>query len=130
MRHVEEEFGQSVNLDRLLAHFDRPLPNFSLHRADGLRLTAMSRRYVIISPCRNEAEFMRQTLDTVVAQTIRPTLWVIVDDGSTDDTPRILDEYAAGTTGSASCQPQRPRPTLRGARRHRGVLRRLRDHRA
>jgi glycosyltransferase involved in cell wall biosynthesis len=38
---------------------------------------------------------MRQTLDTVVAQSLRPTLWVIVDDGSTDDTPRILADYAA-----------------------------------
>ena len=57
--------------------------------------TSMSRRYVIISPCRNEAEFMRQTLDTVVAQSVRPARWVIVDDGSTDDTPRILAEYAA-----------------------------------
>jgi glycosyltransferase involved in cell wall biosynthesis len=38
---------------------------------------------------------MRQTLDTVVAQTVRPALWVIVDDGSTDDTPKILAEYAA-----------------------------------
>ena len=55
----------------------------------------MNRRYVIISPCRNEAAFMRQTLDTVVAQSVRPALWVIVDDGSTDDTPRILAEYAA-----------------------------------
>lgn len=38
---------------------------------------------------------MRQTLDTMVAQSIRPTLWVIVDDGSTDQTPTILAEYAA-----------------------------------
>lgn len=36
---------------------------------------------------------MRQTLDTVVAQSIRPALWVIVDDGSTDETPFILKEY-------------------------------------
>jgi glycosyltransferase involved in cell wall biosynthesis len=52
-------------------------------------------RYVLISPCRNEASFMRQTLDSVVAQSVRPTLWVIVDDGSTDETPAILAEYAA-----------------------------------
>jgi poly-beta-1,6-N-acetyl-D-glucosamine synthase len=38
---------------------------------------------------------MRQTLDSVIAQTIRPSLWVIVDDGSSDDTPSILEEYAA-----------------------------------
>ena len=37
---------------------------------------------------------MRRTLDSVVAQTVQPTLWVIVDDGSTDDTPAILKEYA------------------------------------
>lgn len=53
------------------------------------------RRYLLISPCRNEADFMRQTLDSVVAQSLRPAKWVIVDDGSTDDTPRILAEYAA-----------------------------------
>ena len=38
---------------------------------------------------------MRQTLDSVVAQSLRPAKWVIVDDGSTDKTPRILAEYAA-----------------------------------
>jgi biofilm PGA synthesis N-glycosyltransferase PgaC len=55
----------------------------------------MNRRYVLISPCRNEADFMRQTLDSVVAQSLRPASWVIVDDGSTDATPEILAEYAA-----------------------------------
>jgi biofilm PGA synthesis N-glycosyltransferase PgaC len=52
-------------------------------------------RYLLISPCRNEADYMRQTLDTVVAQSVQPTRWVIVDDGSTDQTPAILAEYAA-----------------------------------
>ena len=38
---------------------------------------------------------MRQTLDTVIAQTVPPARWVIVDDGSSDETPRILSDYAA-----------------------------------
>ncbi len=50
--------------------------------------------YVLISPCRNEAAYMQQTLDSVIAQTTRPARWVIVDDGSTDATPQILEEYA------------------------------------
>lgn len=50
--------------------------------------------YVLISPCRDEAAFMRQTLDTVIGQSIRPAKWVIVDDGSTDETPQLLAEYA------------------------------------
>jgi biofilm PGA synthesis N-glycosyltransferase PgaC len=52
-------------------------------------------RYVLISPCRNEAAFMRQTLESVIAQSLRPTRWVIVDDGSTDETAAILAEYAS-----------------------------------
>ena len=50
--------------------------------------------YVLISPCRNEADFMRQTLDTVITQSVRPEKWVIVDDGSSDATPKILAAYA------------------------------------
>jgi biofilm PGA synthesis N-glycosyltransferase PgaC len=36
---------------------------------------------------------MRRTLDSVMAQSVPPTLWVVVDDGSTDDTPAILESY-------------------------------------
>jgi len=54
-----------------------------------------SRRYVVVSPCRNEEQFMRRTLDSVTGQSVPPALWVIVDDGSTDSTPEVLAEYAA-----------------------------------
>jgi glycosyltransferase involved in cell wall biosynthesis len=54
----------------------------------------MSRRYCLISPCRDEAAFARRTLESVLAQSELPALWVIVDDGSSDDTPAILAEYA------------------------------------
>src|SRR5215467_10736335 len=53
-----------------------------------------ARRYVLISPCRNEASFIRRTLDSVAAQTVPPALWVVVDDGSADETPKILQEYS------------------------------------
>jgi len=55
----------------------------------------ISNGYALISPCRNEAAYMRQTLDSVIGQTVRPAKWVIVDDGSTDETPQILLEYRA-----------------------------------
>lgn len=38
---------------------------------------------------------MRRTLDSVIAQDLPPSLWLIVDDGSTDETPKILAEYAS-----------------------------------
>jgi biofilm PGA synthesis N-glycosyltransferase PgaC len=56
---------------------------------------ADSRRYLLITPARNEAEFAKRTLDSVAAQSVRPAKWVIVDDGSTDDTPRLLADFAA-----------------------------------
>jgi biofilm PGA synthesis N-glycosyltransferase PgaC len=54
-----------------------------------------SRRYCLITPCRDEAQYARRTIESVLRQTVRPTLWVIVDDGSKDQTPQILAEYAA-----------------------------------
>jgi len=57
-------------------------------------LPAPSRRYLLITPCRDEAKYARRTLDRIVNQSILPALWLIVDDGSKDDTPKILKEYA------------------------------------
>lgn len=54
-----------------------------------------SRRYCIVTPCRDEGSYARRTLDAITQQSERPTLWVIVDDGSKDATPQILAEYAA-----------------------------------
>lgn len=51
--------------------------------------------YAIITPCKDEAEFGRRTLESVTSQTIPPSVWIIVDDGSTDETPSLLAEYEA-----------------------------------
>lgn len=53
------------------------------------------RRCLVISPVRDESEFLQRTIDTMVAQTVRPALWLIVDDGSTDATPQIVEDAAA-----------------------------------
>jgi glycosyltransferase involved in cell wall biosynthesis len=51
-------------------------------------------QYCLITPCRDEARYARRTLDSVVRQTVVPATWIIVDDGSRDETPQILAEYA------------------------------------
>jgi len=52
--------------------------------------------YVLVTPARNEAAFVRRTLESVVAQTVLPKRWVVVSDGSTDDTDAIVEEYRRG----------------------------------
>jgi biofilm PGA synthesis N-glycosyltransferase PgaC len=51
--------------------------------------------YVLVTPARNEAQFIERTINSVVAQTVRPLKWAIVSDGSTDGTDDIVTKYAA-----------------------------------
>lgn len=49
--------------------------------------------YVLISPARNEAAFIEKTIQSMIRQTVLPARWVIVNDGSTDDTSQIVRHY-------------------------------------
>ncbi len=50
--------------------------------------------YVLITPARNEAGFIEQTIRSVLSQTVLPLKWIIVSDGSTDGTDAIVSKYA------------------------------------
>jgi biofilm PGA synthesis N-glycosyltransferase PgaC len=50
-------------------------------------------KYVLVTPARNEEAFIGKTLESVTRQTILPERWVVVDDGSTDRTAEIVEEY-------------------------------------
>ena len=50
-----------------------------------------SASYAIVSPVKNEARNIRHTIRSVLAQTVMPMVWVIVDDGSTDGTVEIVE---------------------------------------
>ena len=50
-------------------------------------------KYVLITAARNEEAFIESTIQSVVAQTILPQRWVILDDGSTDRTAEIAEQY-------------------------------------
>jgi len=58
-----------------------------------LRFTTMH-KYVIITPAKNEEQYITFILDSVVNQTRRPLEWIIVDDGSSDNTAGIVDGYS------------------------------------
>jgi len=53
-------------------------------------------KYVLITPARNEEAFIETTLASMLKQTVLPERWVIVDDGSTDNTAAIVASFADG----------------------------------
>lgn len=55
----------------------------------------MSPLVSIIIPTYNRAELLRETLDSVAAQTFSDWECIVIDDNSTDDTLSMLKEYAA-----------------------------------
>lgn len=53
----------------------------------------MKSRYILISPCKDEGKYIEKTLASVVAQTVPPAQWIIVDDGSVDNSMEIVKKY-------------------------------------
>src|SRR2546425_10297265 len=52
--------------------------------------------YVIITPAKNEESYIEKAIESVLAQTVRPSKWIIVDDASTDRTAEIVSKYSTG----------------------------------
>lgn len=50
--------------------------------------------YILISAAKNEQDYIGKTIESVIRQNIKPILWCIVSDGSTDKTDEIIQEYS------------------------------------
>ena len=46
--------------------------------------------YTLVTPARNEGEHIHKVIESVLRQTVQPVKWVIVSDGSTDETEEIV----------------------------------------
>jgi len=51
--------------------------------------------YALVTPARDEAENLRRLAMCVEAQSVTPARWILVDNGSVDETPRVLEELLA-----------------------------------
>jgi poly-beta-1,6-N-acetyl-D-glucosamine synthase len=55
---------------------------------------SVGRNYILVSPVKDEEKYIEKTIQAVLKQTIRPSRWIIVDDGSRDRTYSIAEKYA------------------------------------
>lgn len=51
-------------------------------------------KYILITPAKNEGEYLEKTIESVVDQTLQPYKWLIISDASTDNTDEIIKKYA------------------------------------
>jgi len=49
--------------------------------------------YVLVTPVKNEAKNLTNVIQSVINQSLKPAIWVIVDDNSCDDTPKIISYF-------------------------------------
>ena len=55
-------------------------------------------KFVIITPVRDEEQYIGTTIQCMIQQTLLPIEWIIVDDGSTDNTAKKIKELMEGKT--------------------------------
>jgi biofilm PGA synthesis N-glycosyltransferase PgaC len=60
-------------------------------------------KYVVVTPVRDEEAFVRLTIECMLQQSVRPAEWVIVNDGSTDNTGAVIDGYARQYPWISAC---------------------------
>jgi len=53
----------------------------------------MKKNYVLVTPVHNEGDLIQEVIKSVASQTVTPKRWIVVDDKSSDDSPRIIQEY-------------------------------------
>ncbi|MFX0137111.1 MAG: glycosyltransferase [Candidatus Hodarchaeota archaeon] len=58
-----------------------------------MKYSSQNYSYVLITPARNEEAYIEKTIQSVISQTILPMKWIIVSDGSTDQTDNIVRKY-------------------------------------
>lgn len=54
--------------------------------------------YIIVTPFKNEITILPEVLKSVINQTISPSLWILVDDGSTDGSFELVDKWTESTS--------------------------------
>jgi glycosyltransferase involved in cell wall biosynthesis len=59
-------------------------------------------RFSIVTPTYNRAHLLEQVYSSLKAQTLHDFEWMVVDDGSTDNTRSVVDDLAAKATFSVS----------------------------
>ena len=74
--------------------FSKELKKIKKQSKSNTRYNMNPEKYVIITPVRDEEAYLEHTIKSIISQTTKPADWIIVNDGSTDNTGRIINRYS------------------------------------
>ena len=86
-----------------------------MDQAEAFLMSMNHPAYAVITPVRDEGRYLKSTIDSMVEQQLTPVVWIIVDDGSTDNSAAIIREYAAFHPWIILKQTERNSPRLTGS---------------
>lgn len=72
----------------------KPVPLKSMNLDVGVPLSETGPQIAVVTPSFNQAEFVAQTVESVLSQSENPLEYVVQDGGSTDNTANVLQKYA------------------------------------
>jgi len=87
--YVEENTGDACKQEYLVSSTPSPVHAWRTQNPWAYMTT-----YIIITPARDEEDYLERTILSVLQQSILPIQWILVDDGSRDRTGEIMDHYA------------------------------------
>ncbi|MFT7620275.1 MAG: biofilm PGA synthesis N-glycosyltransferase PgaC [Planctomycetota bacterium] len=89
---VRDNYDLYTNASTLIQHIAPGHQNTKETPAD---LPSTHDGVVIVTPFRNESKHIRRIVHCMIAQSVKPKKWILVDDGSTDDGPDYVRAVAA-----------------------------------
>ncbi len=68
-----------------------------VHSGDGRAMDGqnLGRRHIVLTPMRNEGDFIEKCAQSMIKQTIVPIEWIIIDDSSNDLCSEIIEEFSS-----------------------------------
>lgn len=86
--------GRIVDSRRIRDRFGAPTYNHLVKKDTGPKAFDDHPLLTVVVPAYNVSDYLASCLDSVLAQTYTNLDVLVIDDGSTDDTPRVADAYA------------------------------------
>jgi poly-beta-1,6-N-acetyl-D-glucosamine synthase len=91
---LQSENRQSIAKRAESSEHARSLVSLPKDVVEAVGTRSMNTRYVVISPVRNEEQYLEKTIQSLCSQTILPVQWLVVNDGSSDRSAEIIERWS------------------------------------